>query len=88
VYFIDAEPIKERVYILWGDMYHAYRSFAESLEWTLGLEWYPLSLRIGLGIGVMEMSHRSPEYVEINNKTNNQLRTLLNVPENYKILFM
>lgn len=34
------------------------------------------------------MSHRSPEYIEINNKVNQSVRSLLNVPSNYKILFM
>ena len=42
----------------------------------------------GLGIGVMEMSHRSKEFLAINDKTNEDVRTLLSVPDNYKILLM
>ena len=40
------------------------------------------------GMSVMEMSHRSPVYEEIIKAAEQDLRTLLNVPENYKILFM
>lgn len=42
----------------------------------------------GIGISVMEMSHRSPEYEKLNNSVQQDLRELLNVPENYKILFL
>ena len=40
------------------------------------------------GMSVMEMSHRSPVYEEIIKAAEQDLRTLLNVPDNYKILFM
>jgi phosphoserine aminotransferase len=40
------------------------------------------------GLSVMEMSHRSPEYVSIANQAERDLRDLLVIPENYKVLFM
>jgi len=40
------------------------------------------------GISVMEMSHRSGDYTKINEGAQNALRRLLNVPDNYKILFL
>lgn len=40
------------------------------------------------GISVMEMSHRSPEYTKINEGAQNAVRQLLNIPANYKILFL
>ena len=40
------------------------------------------------GMSVMEMSHRSPEFEEIMEQTERDLRMLLAVPDNYKILFM
>ncbi len=40
------------------------------------------------GMSVMEMSHRSPVYDKIIKSAESNLRTLLNVPENYRILFM
>ncbi|CAG8807439.1 32822_t:CDS:1 [Gigaspora margarita] len=40
------------------------------------------------GMSVMELSHRSKEYESLNNKAQRDLRTLLNIPNNYKILFM
>ena len=40
------------------------------------------------GMSVMEMSHRSPVYDGIIKAAEQDLRTLLNVPDNYKILFM
>lgn len=42
----------------------------------------------GLGVSIMEMSHRSPEYTKINNDAQKYVRDLLKVPDNYKILFM
>lgn len=41
-----------------------------------------------LGLGVMEMSHRSKEFAEICSDAENDMRTLMEIPENYKILFM
>jgi phosphoserine aminotransferase len=42
----------------------------------------------GLGMSVMEMSHRSKPFDEIVNSAVAGLRELLNVPENYQILFL
>ena len=40
------------------------------------------------GMSVMEMSHRSPEYDAIIKKAEADLRTLMQIPENYKVLFL
>ena len=40
------------------------------------------------GQSVMEMSHRSPVYEEIINGCEQLLREILNIPENYKVLFL
>ena len=42
----------------------------------------------GSGMSVMEMSHRGPEFVSIYRQAEADLRELLAVPANYKILFM
>lgn len=42
----------------------------------------------GSGMSVMEMSHRSKVYVEIFDQTVADLRRLMNIPENYKVLFL
>lgn len=39
------------------------------------------------GCSVMEMSHRSKAFIALADKATADLRTLLNVPENYKVLF-
>lgn len=52
------------------------RAQAELLDWQ------------GKGLSVMEMSHRSDEYVAIAEKAEQDLRDLLNVPSNYKVLFL
>lgn len=49
---------------------------AELLDWQ------------GKGLSVMEMSHRSEEYVSIAEQAEADLRELLNVPSNYKVLFL
>ncbi|CAI8050759.1 Phosphoserine aminotransferase [Geodia barretti] len=41
----------------------------------------------GLGLGVMELSHRSPEYTALNLQTQDLLRSLLHIPSNYQVLF-
>ena len=46
------------------------------------LDWH------GSGMGVMEMSHRGPEFIAIHAEAVALLRELLAVPANYKILFM
>ena len=45
------------------------------------LDWH------GSGMSVMEMSHRGPEFSSIHRQALDDLRELLNVPANYKILF-
>ena len=40
------------------------------------------------GMSVMEMSHRSKDFENILNEAEKDLRTLMNIPENYKILFL
>lgn len=42
----------------------------------------------GTGMSVMEMSHRSVAFEGILNRAETDLRTLLNVPTNYKVLFL
>ena len=52
------------------------RAQAEMLDWH------------GSGMSVMEMSHRGKEFTSILTKTESDLRTLLNIPQNYKVLFL
>ena len=40
------------------------------------------------GMSVMEMSHRSKVYEEIIGETEKDLRALMNIPDNYKVLFL
>lgn len=42
----------------------------------------------GTGISVMEMSHRSKEFKEIITDAEKNLRTLMNIPDNYEVLFL
>ena len=42
----------------------------------------------GSGMSVMEMSHRSPVYDAIIKEAEKDLRTLMNIPDNYKVLFL
>ena len=42
----------------------------------------------GKGMSVMEMSHRSAMYVDIFNETKALLQKLMNIPEEYEILFL
>ena len=42
----------------------------------------------GSGMSVMEMSHRSKAFEEIINGAEATLRELLNIPDNYKVLFL
>jgi phosphoserine aminotransferase len=46
------------------------------------LDWH------GSGMSVMEMSHRGKEFLSILAKTEADFRTLLDVPDNYKVLFL
>ena len=52
------------------------RAQAEMLDWH------------GSGMSVMEMSHRGREFTSILEKTEVDLRTLLTIPSNYKVLFL
>ncbi len=42
----------------------------------------------GTGMSVMEMSHRSKAYEEIIQTAEQDLRDLMNIPDNYKVLFL
>ena len=42
----------------------------------------------GSGMCVMEMSHRSKVFVDIRNQAEADLRKLMNIPDNYKVLFI
>jgi len=48
----------------------------EMLEWN------------GSGMSVMEMSHRGKEYMSIAEKAEADLREVMNIPSNYKVLFL
>lgn len=42
----------------------------------------------GTGMSVMEMSHRSPEFLHIARQAEVDIRDLMNIPDNYKVLFL
>ena len=42
----------------------------------------------GLGLSIMEISHRSKQFVAVLEEAESLMRSLLNVPENYAILFL
>src|ERR1700675_4486459 len=46
------------------------------------LDWH------GSGMSVMEMSHRGKEFISIADKAEADLRTLLAIPANHKVLFL
>ena len=46
------------------------------------LDWH------GSGMSVMEMSHRGKEFIAIAEKAEADLRALMNIPANYKVLFL
>ena len=52
------------------------RAQAEMLDWH------------GSGMSVMEMSHRGKEFTSILEKTESDLRSLMLIPANYKVLFL
>ena len=52
------------------------RAAAEMMDWN------------GSGMSVMEMSHRGKEFMSIADRAEQDLRELMAVPENYKILFL
>ncbi|MEF1289292.1 3-phosphoserine/phosphohydroxythreonine transaminase [Vibrio sp. M260118] len=41
----------------------------------------------GLGTSVMEISHRSKEFIKVAEEAEQELRELLDIPDNYKVLF-
>ena len=47
-----------------------------------------LCCRRGCGMSVMEMSHRGKEFTQIINEAEADLRTLLAIPRNYRVLFL
>lgn len=42
----------------------------------------------GIGMSIMEVSHRSSEYEHVHTQTQTLIRQLMKVPDNYKILFL
>ena len=52
------------------------RAQAEMADWN------------GSGMSVMEMSHRGKEYMSIAAHAETDLRALMNIPDNYKVLFL
>ena len=46
------------------------------------LDWH------GSGMSVMEMSHRGKEFISIAEKAEHDLRDLIGIPKNYKVLFL
>lgn len=46
------------------------------------LDWH------GTGMSVMELSHRGTHFIEIAEKTEADLRDLMSIPQNYKVLFL
>lgn len=42
----------------------------------------------GRGVSVMEVSHRSPEYIAMAEEAEQNLRDLMSIPDNYAVLFM
>ena len=42
----------------------------------------------GTGISIVETSHRSPEFTALHNETNANLREILEIPDNYEVLWL
>ena len=42
----------------------------------------------GAGMSLMEISHRSKEYAAVHSEASNLVRTLMKIPEDYKILWL
>merc|ERR1712190_45566 len=42
----------------------------------------------GTGMNVMEMSHRSKQFLEINKQAEADLRDILSIPSSHKVIFM
>ena len=43
---------------------------------------------LGSGLSVMEISHRGKQYSKLNSETEQLVRDTLEVPDNYKVLFL
>ena len=52
------------------------RAKSELLDWN------------GTGMSVMEMSHRGKAFLQIAEQTESAVRKLMNVPDNYRVLFL
>lgn len=52
------------------------RAQTEMLDWN------------NMGLSIMEMSHRSKEFISVAQKSESDLRLLMNIPDNYKVLFL
>jgi phosphoserine aminotransferase len=46
------------------------------------LDWH------GTGVSIMEVSHRGPEFLEVAAQTEKDLRELMSIPDNYRVLFL
>src|SRR5690606_35171392 len=46
------------------------------------LDWHKL------GVSIMEISHRSPEFTAVAKKAEQSLRQLMSIPDDYAVLFM
>lgn len=42
----------------------------------------------GSGVSIMEMSHRSKDYLAVIEEAESNLRSLMHIPDNYKVLFL
>ncbi len=42
----------------------------------------------GSGLSILEISHRTKDFERVNDEANSLLRELLNIPDNYKIIFL
>ncbi|WP_248930309.1 3-phosphoserine/phosphohydroxythreonine transaminase [Paenibacillus hamazuiensis] len=42
----------------------------------------------GIGMSIMEISHRSGEYEQVNDETQSLLKELMGIPDGYKVLFL
>ncbi|WP_296405260.1 3-phosphoserine/phosphohydroxythreonine transaminase [Psychrobacter sp.] len=49
---------------------------AEMLDWN------------GKGVSIMEISHRSADYIKVAEEAENSLRRLMKIPDDYKVLFL
>jgi phosphoserine aminotransferase len=57
-------------------------------EWVLKKAAAEMTNYHGCGMSVMEMSHRSAEFQEIIDSARDRLKRLMNIPEDYEVLFL